>query len=364
MPTGLVKSMSHAPGAARRRASSAISSTSGTVRSALASPPAPVVSCPTQQKSSGHVSSLSRAACPPTRSCISTAAAPSTPSSGVGGPPDGRPVPVRPHDPRGHGPDRGQPRLVGVDQDQLGDLRREPPEPVRELGRVSRPAADNSELQPERPHFARRTGRRGTPPRRCRAAAAGRDACAQVSTATGQRGWNRQPGRGSITLGGSPRSPAAAASASRLGGGALGSGTAESSSWVYGCRGRGEHVLDRPGLRDLPRVHHDQPVRDVPGAGDVVGDVEDRDVLLVAQLRHQVKQADPDRGVEHGDRLVGEDQPRPGRQRLGEADPLPLPAAQLVREAAPACPRRARPRRRPAPPRPAARRRTARGGAA
>ena len=81
MPTGLVKSMSHAPGAARRRASSAISSTSGMVRSALASPPAPVVSCPTQQKSSGHVSSLSRAACPPTRSWMSTAAAPSSPSS-------------------------------------------------------------------------------------------------------------------------------------------------------------------------------------------------------------------------------------------------------------------------------------------
>ncbi len=68
------------------------------------------------------------------------------PVVGVGGPPDGRPVPVRSHDPRRHRPDHGQPRLVRVDQDQLGDLGREPPEPVRELGRVGRPAADNRKL--------------------------------------------------------------------------------------------------------------------------------------------------------------------------------------------------------------------------
>ena len=61
------------PRPARRRARSAIRSTRGTVRSALASPPAPVVSCPTQPNSSGQVSSRSRAACPPTRSWIRTA---------------------------------------------------------------------------------------------------------------------------------------------------------------------------------------------------------------------------------------------------------------------------------------------------
>ena len=64
----------------------------------------------------------------------------------VGGPPDGRLVPVRAHDPGRHRPDHGQPGLVRVDQDQLGDLRREPPKPVRELRRVGRTAADNSEF--------------------------------------------------------------------------------------------------------------------------------------------------------------------------------------------------------------------------
>ncbi len=99
-----------------------------------------------------------------------------------------------------------------------------------------------------------------------------------------------------------------------------------------GVPGVGEHFLDRPGLGDLAGVHHDQPVRHVPCAGDVMGDVEDGHALLVAQLGHQVEQADPDRHVQHRDRLVGQDQLRPHGQRLGEADPLPLPAAQLVRE--------------------------------
>ena len=48
IPTGLVKSMIQASGSARCRARSAMSSTTGTVRSALASPPAPVVSWPMQ----------------------------------------------------------------------------------------------------------------------------------------------------------------------------------------------------------------------------------------------------------------------------------------------------------------------------
>ena len=47
IPTGFVKSTIQAPGAARRPVSSASSRTSGTVRSALAKPPAPVVSWPT-----------------------------------------------------------------------------------------------------------------------------------------------------------------------------------------------------------------------------------------------------------------------------------------------------------------------------
>ena len=67
-----------AVGGALARAASAISSTTGTVRSAFASPPAPVVSWPMQPHASGTVSSVRRAAWPPTRIWISTKSAPSS----------------------------------------------------------------------------------------------------------------------------------------------------------------------------------------------------------------------------------------------------------------------------------------------
>ncbi len=257
MPTGLVKSISHAPGAARRRASSAISQHERHGAQRLGEPARPGRLLP-------HAAEVERPRLVPVPRRL-----PADPELDehrgravdavfrVGGPPDGRLVPVRAHDPRRHRPDHGQPGLVRVDQDQLGDLRREPPEPVRELRRVGRPAADNSEF-----HAASRA-----PPDDVRWAAIGTPnahprlvhenaftsapvwatwhatspvpsdfssgvTVAHISIDTGQRGWNRQPGLGSITFGGSPRSPLAAASASRLGGGAFGSGTAESSSWV------------------------------------------------------------------------------------------------------------------------------------
>ena len=77
IPTGFVKSMSHASGAARRAVSSAMSSTTGTVRNAFAKPPAPVVSWPMAPNRGGSVSSTRRAAWPPIRSWTRTNAAPS-----------------------------------------------------------------------------------------------------------------------------------------------------------------------------------------------------------------------------------------------------------------------------------------------
>src|SRR5215469_9241799 len=92
-----------------------------------------------------------------------------------------------------------------------------------------------------------------------------------------------------------------------------------------------QHIFDRTALGDLACVHDDQPVRDVARAGDVVGDVQDRDALLVAQLGHEVKQTDADRHVQHRDWLVGEDKARSHRQCLSEPDALSLAATQLVR---------------------------------
>ena len=152
MPTGLVKLTIQASGAASRTRR-AMSRTTGTVRSALASPPAPVVSWPTQPHSSGQVSSCWRAACPPTRSCTSTAATPSSAGSSwvvvvilAGWPRRSR---IR----RAERADQLEPFLGRVDQDQLLDRQQvtEPADPVDQLRCVRRPAADHRDPHPFTP---------------------------------------------------------------------------------------------------------------------------------------------------------------------------------------------------------------------
>ena len=70
-------------------------------------------------------------------------------------------------------------------------------------------------------------------------------------------------------------------------------------------------------------AHHPEVVRD-----EEVGEVE-----LVLEVLEQVDDLGLDRDVERGDRLVGDDQLRPQRERPGDADPLPLAARELVRVA-------------------------------
>ncbi|CAM5714252.1 hypothetical protein SMICM304S_01349 [Streptomyces microflavus] len=147
MPTGLVKSMIQASGLVRRTRS-AMSRTTGTVRSALARPPAPVVSWPMQPHSSGQVSSLFRAACPPTRSWRRTASAPATPAS--------RSVVVvifpgvvlLGEDPPGQAADQFEPVGRRVDEHQLLDRQRvpQPGEAVDQFRGVGGPATNYCEL--------------------------------------------------------------------------------------------------------------------------------------------------------------------------------------------------------------------------
>ena len=101
-----------------------------------------------------------------------------------------------------------------------------------------------------------------------------------------------------------------------------------------------QHVLGCSLLDKMPGVHDEDTIREIAGAGHVVGDVEERDAFALAQLAHQVQDPDADRDVEHRHGLVGDDQLRPQRQRLREADPLALAATQLVGEAAPRIARR------------------------
>src|SRR5579864_7415149 len=92
-----------------------------------------------------------------------------------------------------------------------------------------------------------------------------------------------------------------------------------------------EHLLDGAAFDDLARVHHEDVVRDVAGAGEIVRDVEERDVALLLELEHEIQDPDADRDVEHARRLVREHDLRLDSERPGDRDALALPARELVR---------------------------------
>ena len=148
----------------------------------------------------------------------------------------------------------------------------------------------------------------------------------QTSIASGQRGWKWQPAGGASGLGISPRT---APAASRRRG--SGWGIASSSVRVYGCCGRDEHLVRRAGLDDPPEVHDGDAVGDVLDDRQVVGDEDQRHAELALEVADEVQDLGLDEHVERRDRLVGDDQVGPERQRRCDRDPLALPARELVR---------------------------------
>ncbi len=92
-----------------------------------------------------------------------------------------------------------------------------------------------------------------------------------------------------------------------------------------------QHLVRRPVLDDLARVHDEHVVRDVARAREVVRHVEKRDVPVALQIEDQVEDPEPDRDVEHRRRLVGEDHLRLDRERARNGDALALAAGELVR---------------------------------
>src|SRR5581483_4996277 len=129
-----------------------------------------------------------------------------------------------------HSANHVSPLLVDVVQHELAHV--EACEAGDELGRVRRAATDDGDLHAvslnassgsARWHATSRDGPSGR-----RSGVSAR----QTSSAYGHRPAKRQPGAGSTTRGGSPVSSPTSSS------GARGSGTAESSSCVYGCLGR------------------------------------------------------------------------------------------------------------------------------
>jgi hypothetical protein len=83
----------------------------------------------------------------------------------------------------------------------------------------------------------------------------------------------------------------------------------------------------------LPRYITSDPLTDVAHHREVVGDEEVGEVELGLEVLEQVDDLGLDRDVEGGDRLVADDQLGVEGEGAGDADALPLAAAELVRVA-------------------------------
>ena len=92
-----------------------------------------------------------------------------------------------------------------------------------------------------------------------------------------------------------------------------------------------ENLVGRADFGDPAAVHHRDPVADPPHQRQVVADVEDRGVGPRLQFDEQIEDARLDRDVERGGGFVGDQQLRPGRERLRDHHALLHAARQLVR---------------------------------
>ena len=120
---------------------------------------------------------------------------------------------------------------------------------------------------------------------------------------------------------------------------------------------RGAEDARRPGPARAPAVaHHHHAVGDLADDAEVVADEQHAHAVLGLQPREQLHDLALDGDVERGGRLVGDQQLRLAGQRHGDHHALLLAARELVRIGAPGAaaaragrPRRAAPRRAPAP---------------
>ena len=146
----------------------------------------------------------------------------------------------------------------------------------------------------------------------------------QMSIASGQRGWKRQPGGGSARLGGAPFEALlgrGVADARQAGDQVRGVGMARRAEDVGGAA-----LLDQPA-----GIHDAEPVGEVGVHRHVVGDEEHRRADLALHLADHRQHVLLHHDVERGGRLVGDDEfgPADGGERDGDA--LAHAAGELVR---------------------------------
>jgi hypothetical protein len=79
-----------------------------------------------------------------------------------------------------------------------------------------------------------------------------------------------------------------------------------------------------------PLIEHYDVVADLISRCEVVGDIQQGDTELLAQFTKTLQDSGPKRGINHGHRFIGKDNPRPQKRSSRHHYPLPLTAAQLM----------------------------------
>ncbi len=78
-------------------------------------------------------------------------------------------------------------------------------------------------------------------------------------------------------------------------------------------------------------VQHDDVLGDLIGGRQVMGDVDQRDAEVAVQHLQRLQDGRAQRGVDHRDGLVGDDQLGLQKERAGDHDPLALTPRKLMR---------------------------------
>src|SRR5918994_6073848 len=85
-------------------------------------------------------------------------------------------------------------------------------------------------------------------------------------------------------------------------------------------------------LDDLAEIHDRYPVADMGDDAEVVRNEQVSEAEVALQSKEQIDHLGLNRNVEGRNGLVGNDQTWPECKGPGDADPLPLPAGELVRQ--------------------------------
>src|SRR5215813_6851667 len=80
------------------------------------------------------------------------------------------------------------------------------------------------------------------------------------------------------------------------------------------------------------KVHDHGALRDVAHQRQIMRDIDCRQPEARLDLTHEVQNAGPHADIEHGDRLVGDDETRSEDKRAGQYDTLQLTTRKLVRK--------------------------------